>query len=242
MKFILITLITLLTNSVAMDNLETCLSGKFPSLCNYNLLTVEQQKMAHEAERQENLNTCLSGKFASLCKYSLLSSKELKKAKEAERIENLNTCLSGKFKSLCKHYLLSQSEKLRVEQAEKEENLRVCFDGRFLSLCNHGLLTSTQKIEVKKAEARAKNTSNIKPANINKLKDQYRRVNQCESGHWIESNEQSGELIILEDGSVWEISDTLDSALWLPLSSITVCQYSLINTDDNEQVDAYRIK
>jgi hypothetical protein len=242
MKYILMTLIIFLTNSIAMDNLETCLSGKFSSLCNYGLLTTEQRKMAREAERIENLNTCLSGKFPSLCKYSLLSSNELKQVKEAERIENLQTCLSGKYKSLCKHHLLTTDEKIQVKKAEEAENLKICLDGNFPSLCNYSQLTSEQKAKVKNAENRVKNISSSKTMNIQKPINPYRRVNQCESGHWIDSNEQNGEIIILEDGSVWEISDTLDSFLWLPLTSITVCPYSLINTDDNEQVDAYRLK
>jgi tetratricopeptide (TPR) repeat protein len=63
------------------------------------------------------------------------------------------------------------------------------------------------------------------------------------SGHWISEN-HDGEIITLEDGSVWQVdsSDVIDSNLWLPTSSITVVDSGgeclLINTDDKEKVGA----
>jgi hypothetical protein len=53
-----------------------------------------------------------------------------------------------------------------------------------------------------------------------------------------------GEIVKLEDGSVWEVDagDTVDSALWLPATEIIACDGKLINTDDNEKVSATRIK
>lgn len=66
----------------------------------------------------------------------------------------------------------------------------------------------------------------------------------CESGHWIKSVIDDGKIIQLEDGSLWEVSDidTVDSALWLPISNIVICDDKLINTDDNEAVEATRIQ
>lgn len=66
----------------------------------------------------------------------------------------------------------------------------------------------------------------------------------CESGHWIKSVTDDGKIIHLEDGSLWEVSDvdTADFALWLPVSNIVVCDDKLINTDDNEAVEATRIQ
>jgi hypothetical protein len=66
----------------------------------------------------------------------------------------------------------------------------------------------------------------------------------CESGHWIESVTDDGEIVKLEDGSLWEVSagDTVDSALWLPATEIVACGDRLINTEDNEKVDATRIR
>lgn len=66
-------------------------------------------------------------------------------------------------------------------------------------------------------------------------------------GHWISKNIDSGKIIKLEDGSLWEISpiDKIHSMLWLPISNITVVEsknplypYLLINTDDGEKVEA----
>ncbi len=65
----------------------------------------------------------------------------------------------------------------------------------------------------------------------------------CESGHWIDAVMDNGALIKLEDGSLWKVSslDTINSSIWLPISNITACDYRLINTDDNEVVEAQRI-
>ena len=72
----------------------------------------------------------------------------------------------------------------------------------------------------------------------------YARNDDCESGHWIESVMDDGNLVKLEDGSIWKIDpvDTVDSSLWLATSDIVACDGKLINTDDNEVVSAKRIK
>jgi hypothetical protein len=68
------------------------------------------------------------------------------------------------------------------------------------------------------------------------------------SGHWIETN-ADGEVITLEDGSIWKIDplDQVDAQLWLETSEITVIEsadgspgydYLLINTDDSEKAHA----
>lgn len=66
----------------------------------------------------------------------------------------------------------------------------------------------------------------------------------CESGHWVKSIQADGKIVVLEDGSVWEIddSDVSDSATWLQTAEVVVCDDKLINTDDNETVEATRIK
>jgi len=67
------------------------------------------------------------------------------------------------------------------------------------------------------------------------------------SGHWILENVNGGELIKLEDRSLWEISpiDRIYSMLWLPVSKITVIEsqnplypYVLINGSDGKKVEA----
>lgn len=65
--------------------------------------------------------------------------------------------------------------------------------------------------------------------------------------HWIKSKSNDGNIIILEDGSTWEVSplDRIDCILWLPLTDIVVAEsnnplypYRLINSDDGETVEA----
>jgi hypothetical protein len=70
-----------------------------------------------------------------------------------------------------------------------------------------------------------------------------RPTGSCSSGHWISDNIDDGKYIKLDDGSLWEVNvvDTVDSALWLEMDDITVCNGKLINTDDKESVEARRI-
>jgi hypothetical protein len=63
-------------------------------------------------------------------------------------------------------------------------------------------------------------------------------------GHWVQSKTDDGSIVILEDGSVWQIDplDQIDTALWLEMTDITVVEiaggYLLINTDDGEKAHA----
>ena len=66
----------------------------------------------------------------------------------------------------------------------------------------------------------------------------------CESGHWIDAVLSDGEVIKLEDGSLWEVDagDQATAALWLAMTDVVVCDAKIINTDDNESVEARRLK
>lgn len=66
----------------------------------------------------------------------------------------------------------------------------------------------------------------------------------CDDGHWVQSVSGDGTIVILEDGSVWQVDpvDAIDSMLWLPTTEIVACDDKLINTDDGEKVDAIRIR
>ena len=66
----------------------------------------------------------------------------------------------------------------------------------------------------------------------------------CESGHWIDEVSNDGSIVILEDSTVWKISsiDTITSMLWLPVTSITSCDYKLINIDNGEVVEARKLR
>jgi len=72
----------------------------------------------------------------------------------------------------------------------------------------------------------------------------YTRINGCESGHWVDSVLSDGEIVKLEDGSIWQIDsvDTVDSSLWLETDDVTVCEGKLVNIDDHSSVGAHRFK
>lgn len=63
----------------------------------------------------------------------------------------------------------------------------------------------------------------------------------CESGHWLQTKNDEGTILTLEDGSVWEVLNggETDSQLWLENESLLVCDDgTVINQDENnEQVD-----
>ena|SRR3989442_1964245 len=220
------------------QNLNICLTGKNPALCNHSLLTPDQFGLVFEAERRENLRTCMTGKFSALCDHSKLTDAELKAVREAERQENLRLCLSGRFPSLCNHSLLSPADAERVRAAEKNENLRVCLDGRFPHLCNKALLTPEQAKSVAAAEAQAGAARSIPRGG--RAPNARSSAGDCESGHWIDSVAGDGKIIKLEDGSMWQVNDvdTITSSLWLPTSEVVVCGPKIINTDDGESVEA----
>jgi hypothetical protein len=60
----------------------------------------------------------------------------------------------------------------------------------------------------------------------------------CTTGHWILEVLADGKYIKLEDGTIWEVDDvdTVDSALWLPVTNVIACADKIINVDDNETV------
>ena len=68
-------------------------------------------------------------------------------------------------------------------------------------------------------------------------------TNGCESGHWVDSVMSDGQIVKLEDGSVWKIddADTVDSGLWLDTDDVIVCDGKLIDTDDHTSVGARRL-
>jgi hypothetical protein len=226
------------------ENLATCLSGRFPSLCRTEWLSTADRQKAALAERQENLKTCLSGKYPILCDRNQLSIEEKKEVAAAEERENLNTCLTGRYKVLCNKQLLSESELPRVLEAERAENLRTCLTGRFPSLCDHSLLTPTQDEQVRTSERQASQLAQEGRTSSRSTVSRRSGSSRCESGHWVESVSDDGEIVKSEDGSIWEVdaTDTVDSTLWLPTTEIVVCDGRLINTDDNEKVSATRLR
>lgn len=218
------------------QNVETCLSGKYPALCDYSSLTPEQLREVRAAELRENLRVCLTGKYPALCNHSTLTSDQMTEVREAERAENLRVCSSGKYSALCRHDLLTENELIQVHAAEQAENLRVCMNGHYPALCDHSLLTPDQAKEVAAAEMKMASTR------VPKMPEATQRrqsVGDCESGHWIDAVEGDGRIIRLEDGSLWQVSDvdTVTTSIWLPVSEIVVCNGKMINVDDNESAE-----
>lgn len=66
----------------------------------------------------------------------------------------------------------------------------------------------------------------------------------CEGDHWVDSVEDDGKVVILEDGSAWEIDDgdTADTSTWISQTELIICGTKLIDTDDDETVDATRVR
>jgi hypothetical protein len=65
---------------------------------------------------------------------------------------------------------------------------------------------------------------------------QISRSSRCQSGHWIESVDDDGKIIKLENGTLWEVDDvdTVTTSLWLPVSDIVICGTKMINLDEGE--------
>jgi S1-C subfamily serine protease len=147
--------ISLLLGSVGVscaNNLSTCLSGLYPSLCKRHLLTPDQARQADAAERQENWKTCRSGRYPSLCKRHLLTPDQARQADGAGRQENWKTCRSGRYPSLCKRHLLTPDQARQADAAERQENWKTCRSGRYPSLCKRHLLTPDQARQADAAE------------------------------------------------------------------------------------------
>lgn len=221
-------------------NLETCLSGKYPALCDYSRLTPDHLRQVRAAELRENLRVCLAGKYPALCNHSKLTSEQASQVRDAERAENLRVCSSGKYPALSRHELLSATELNYVRASERSENLRVCMDGRYPGICNRSLLTPEQARDVAAAEAKV---ASSRPPTSPQAKQRRPSVGDCKSGHWIEAVEGDGKIIKLEDGSLWEVNDidAVTTSIWLPISDVVVCNGKMINADDGESAEVTRL-
>ncbi|WP_157449851.1 hypothetical protein [Bradyrhizobium sp. ARR65] len=68
--------------------------------------------------------------------------------------------------------------------------------------------------------------------------------NACDDGHWIEEILADGQILELEDGSLWKVNptDTPISSVWLPVSDVFVCEDKIMNIDERETVQVERIR
>jgi len=112
-------------------------------------------------------------------------------------------------------------------------------------MCDRSLLTAEQTSQVTTTEQQAK-VSVPQKGRAAALPARARSsgTSSCETGHWIDSVLDDGQIIKLEDGSIWQVDpvDAIDSALWLPVTDVIVCNDKIINVDDNESVSAMRIR
>lgn len=232
------------TDFERVQNLTTCLSGRYPSLCKKQWLSTDESIKVEAAERSENLKTCLTGRYPTLCNRGKLSTEDAQQVLSAERRENLKTCLTGRYKTLCKKNLLSDTESKQVLSAEQSENLRTCLTGRYQSLCDKSLLTKEQLSQAQVAENQTTESRKQYVGKGPASRSRGYTSSDCESGHWVDSVSNDGQIVKLEDGSIWEVDavDALDSALWLPTTDIVACADKLINTEDNETVSATRLR
>ncbi len=240
--FLLFVVTSTYSQDKANQNLETCLSGQFPALCDHSALASEQAQQVRIAENRENLRVCMTGKYAALCDHSRLTADQSGQVKYAERIENLTVCLSGRYPALCNHGLLSLDDAVRVQSAEHSENLKTCLDGRYSAICNHSLLTSEQAKSVAAAEAKVAPSRSASQAVVGA--SHRRQSETCVSGLSIESVEGDGKVIKLDDGSMWEVDDvdTVDTALWLAADDVVLCGGKIINKDEDESADVTPIR
>jgi hypothetical protein len=220
---IFVALLSVHGSVLAGDNLSTCLDGRYPVLCDHTVLKPDEKVRVQAAERNANYSTCLIGKYPALCRHQDLTSDEHKQVVLAEHRENLATCLIGKYPALCRHNDLSADESILVKAAELRENYAICISGRYPALCAHDKLSSDQRVAVAASEKQNKIVTNSRatPAvGTRHAGGSY----YCDSGHWVEEVMSDGEIVKLEDGTLWEISggDQVDTALWLPTTEITV--------------------
>jgi hypothetical protein len=104
--------------NAATSNLQTCMSGKYPALCDHTALSIEQAKEVHLSENRENLQLCLTGRYPALCDHTRLTPNQAASVREAERVENFKVCSSGRYPALCNHSLLTSEQAKAVSSAE----------------------------------------------------------------------------------------------------------------------------
>jgi len=183
---------------------------------------------------------CLDGQYAALCRHGNLTPDQARRVEAAERQANLRVCLDGRYAALCRHDDLTPDEAQSVADAERRANLETCLDGHYAALCNHALLSTEEAARAQAAERiAAQNSKSASP----RLSGPKVHSTSCEAGHWVKSKTDDGEIVTLDDGSVWEVQayDRPTSSLWLDLTEIVACPDKLVDTDDGESVDATRI-
>ena len=63
----------------------------------------------------------------------------------------------------------------------------------------------------------------------------------CEDGLSIQEVSSGGSIVVLDDGTVWEITAD-DASGWSDGDDVVVCGDEIINTSENEKLDARRLR
>ena len=105
--------------------------------------------------------------------------------------------------------------------------------GQYSAILERIVSTFSVQIDNNSADATSPNRQNVAP------RWSSRAAGGCESGHWITSVEADGQIIKLEDGSLWNVDgvDTATTSIWLPVSNVVICGSKMINVDDNESAE-----
>lgn len=114
----------IMTEKDPVANLEQCLDGRYPALCNHALLTESQAEEVRVAERIANLKQCLTGQYP-ICNHSLLTPAQAAEVEQAERQATFEICLEGRYPSLCNQKLLTAEQRETVRQTQLAAQARL---------------------------------------------------------------------------------------------------------------------
>lgn len=104
-------------NPEAARNLEQCLDGRYPALCQHGLLTTAQAEQVAAAERAANLKQCLTGEYPFLCDHTRLTTTQAHAVEDAERRVMFGVCLEGRYPALCQEALLTPDQRQAIHTA-----------------------------------------------------------------------------------------------------------------------------
>lgn len=117
-----------MTEKDPVANLEQCLDGRYPALCNHALLTESQVEEVRVAERIANLKQCLTGQYP-FCNHSLLTPAQAVEVEQAERQATFEICLEGRYPMLCNQNLLTAEQRETLRQARLAAQTRLRENG-----------------------------------------------------------------------------------------------------------------
>lgn len=115
--------------------------------------------------------------------------------------------------------------------------------GLFLTLESLALELSTKRVHDSEAILIAAELSSALHRNASEITAQNTGIH-CVNGHRVASIGGNGEVVALEDGSLFEVerSDRVDTMLWLPNEEVLTCGRKLANMDAGDAVLATRIR